>query len=300
MMTQSHQASADHPRGLDDLLAFLSAHGGRFTNFELDTLRERIDELVNYAAAVGVMGKSGAGKSALCNALFGQEATEVSAVDPCTRHPKEIDLACRYNKGISLIDVPGVGESIARDKEYASLYASLLPELDLILWVIKADDRALHTDEQVYQHIIKPYTDQHGIPVLFVINQLDKIEPSREWDWERQRPSGQQLYHLQLKTLRIVQRFAISPLQVCAVSASTGYGLATLIEAVIKALPAEKRWGIARETQSACLSPLALEEAEAGLWASICSVIRDLLQERAAWLLDKVRTLLNRLRSWID
>lgn len=57
--------------------------------------------------------------------------------------PAEITLSLKQGKGISLIDMPGVGESEQRDAEYAALYRRLLPELDLVLWVIKGDDRAL-------------------------------------------------------------------------------------------------------------------------------------------------------------
>ncbi|MBW6101324.1 hypothetical protein HTY54_20665 [Escherichia coli] len=37
---------------------------------------------------------------------------------------------------------PGVGESRDRDAEYEALYRDILLELDSVLWLIKADDRA--------------------------------------------------------------------------------------------------------------------------------------------------------------
>ncbi len=88
------------------------------------------------------MGKSGAGKSSLCNALFASEVSPVSDVAACTREPLRFRLQVgdRY---ITLMDLPGVGESGARDTEYAALYREQLPRLDLVLWLIKADDRAL-------------------------------------------------------------------------------------------------------------------------------------------------------------
>ncbi len=63
-------------------------------------------------------------------------------------------------KGLKLVDVPGVGESRDRDEEYSKLYASLLPELDLVLWLIKSDDRALASDENFYKNIVKPHIDE--------------------------------------------------------------------------------------------------------------------------------------------
>ncbi|NKC16236.1 MAG: hypothetical protein GKR94_29735 [Gammaproteobacteria bacterium] len=40
-----------------------------------------------------------------------------------------------------LVDVPGLGEDPDRHDEYIKLYDTLVKELDLLLWVIKADDR---------------------------------------------------------------------------------------------------------------------------------------------------------------
>ena len=47
-----------------------------------------------------------------------------------------------------------------------------------VLWVIKADDRALTVDEQFWHGVMQPYRQK----VLFVINRADKIEPCHEWD----------------------------------------------------------------------------------------------------------------------
>ncbi|GAB2904038.1 hypothetical protein GCM10027202_36390 [Microvirgula curvata] len=85
---------------------------------------------MQYQAVVGVLGKTGAGKSSLCNALFGQETASVSDVEACTRHPQEITLSNQNGKGLSLLDVPDVGESTACDANYTELYASLMKELE--------------------------------------------------------------------------------------------------------------------------------------------------------------------------
>ncbi|EMZ59790.1 yeeP domain protein, partial [Escherichia coli 174900] len=51
-----------------------------------------------------------------------------------------------------ITDLPGVGESRDRDAEYEALYRDILLELDLVLWLIKADDRALSVDEYFWRH----------------------------------------------------------------------------------------------------------------------------------------------------
>lgn len=59
-------------------------------------------------------------------------------------------------RSVRLIDIPGVGESAERDSEYEQLYRDLLPQLDLVLWVIKGDDRAFSADEHFYKNVLLP------------------------------------------------------------------------------------------------------------------------------------------------
>ena len=239
------------------------------TDTQRKQLRERIEGVINYQAVVGVMGKTGAGKSSLCNALFGQEVSEVDDIAACTRYPQEITLSYKQGKGLALIDMPGVGESEARDQDYADLYRSMLPELDLVLWLIKADDRALSIDERFYRQIVLPYLKQHDVPLLIVVSQSEKIEPCREWDEVSKQPGAVQQQHLQGKRALLSRLFNLPLSRICAVSAEYGYGLIELVEKIVITLPAEKKWGITRETKPAYLSATTWEIAESGIWDSI-------------------------------
>lgn len=133
---------------------------------------ERLQSLTDYEPVIGIAGKSGAGKSSLCNALFSGEVSPVSDVLACTRDALRFRLKADKHS-LMIIDLPGAGESEVRDRQYAELYQSLLPEMDLVLWVIKADDRALSVDEKFYREVIGPYRDK----VLFVVSQVDRFEP---------------------------------------------------------------------------------------------------------------------------
>ena len=133
---------------------------------------QQIRQLTNYEPVIGIMGKTGAGKSSLCNALFAGEVSPVSDVAACTREPLRFRLQVGEHY-MTLVDLPGVGESGARDTEYAALYREHLPRLDLVLWLIKADDRALAVDEHFYRQVIG---EAYRHKVLFVISQTDKAE----------------------------------------------------------------------------------------------------------------------------
>lgn len=192
---------------------------------------ERLRNLTQYEPVIGIMGKTGAGKSSLCNALFQGEVTPVSDVNACTRDTLRFQLSSG-DHSLILVDLPGVGESEQRDSEYESLYRRILPELDLILWVIKADDRAFSIDERFYRRVMTDYQQR----VLFVVNQADKIEPSHEWYVTGNGPSPHQLVNIEARLESIRQLF--SPHHpVSVVSARTEWNLPSMVEIMMRCLP---------------------------------------------------------------
>lgn len=191
-----------------------------------------ISEIVNLEPVIGIMGKSGAGKSSLCNALFQGDKSPVNDVSSCTRDALRFQLNVN-NRLLTLIDLPGVGENQQRDREYTSLYLRLLPDVDLILWVIKADDRALAVDEHFYRHVLG---DAFQSKVLFVINQADKIEPCHEWNSPSNQPSPLQIANLDLKVQDITRLLQpINP--VCAISVKANWNLTEMVEVMVECLP---------------------------------------------------------------
>jgi len=151
MFNGSNGIKADSPPLIPDIRNILDV----FPQSLRESLVNKISEAIDYEPVIGVMGKTGAGKSSVCNALFQGEVCEVSDVEACTREAQELRI--RFGKrSLKIIDIPGVGENALRDKEYEDLYRTLLPSLDLILWVIKGDDRAFSADEHFYNNVLLP------------------------------------------------------------------------------------------------------------------------------------------------
>ncbi len=206
-----------------------------------------LNKLINYSPTMGLMGKTGAGKSSLINALFQSSLSPVNDVSGCTRQAQCFSMTMN-NHTLTFIDLPGVGESLDRDREYHQLYRNLLPELDLIIWVLKADDRAWSSDEQCYRFLTEQ-CDYHPNRFLFVLNQADKIEPCRQWDEHNHQPSLEQVANLELKQQAVIAAFKPHH-PVMTVSAVENYQLTELAEQLIQALPAQASSGVARQLNS--------------------------------------------------
>lgn len=195
-----------------------------------ERILQQIKQITYYEPVIGIMGKTGSGKSSLCNALFAGEVSPVSDVAACTREPLRfrLQLGKRY---MTIVDLPGVGESSVRDNEYAALYCQQLPRLDLVLWLIKADDRALAVDEHFYHQVIGGAYRQK---VLFVISQADKVEPGSGGE----KLSTEQKQNISRKICLLHELFQpVNP--VCAVSVRLQWGLRVMAERMIRCLPRE-------------------------------------------------------------
>lgn len=255
----------------EDFFSTLESLGVNINQDHKNKIECRINDVVSYEPKIGIFGKTGAGKSSLCNALFGQDICEISDVKACTRDPQEV-LVSIGKKGIKLIDVPGVGESGDRDKEYAQLYGNLLPKLDAILWVLKGDDRAFSSDEVFYKNIVRPYI-RDGVPFFMVINQVDKIEPFREWNEESREPGARQSKNIKEKRHSVAGFFELPLNKVIPVSANEKYNLIELMDSIIFSLPREKRISTLKAAPKENISQEAKNNAETGFLEEIVGFI---------------------------
>lgn len=245
----------------------------------LRMVRKNMIHARDYRPRVGIFGDTEVGKSSLCNALFGKETVCVSDVKACTRKAQEVEISTDSG-GITLVDVPGVGEDTERHNEYVDLYKKLIPDLDIILWVFKADTRAYKSAIEVYNEVLKPNLDR--CPVVFVLNQAEKIEPSNEWYENDHKLGAKQKYNLLERIIEVSSKFDVSASKIVAVSAKGKYHLKELVDIIVSTLPNEKKYGFTRETKEENVSEETREKAEEGIWEYIKEKAGDAL----AYIID--------------
>lgn len=270
-------------------------------------ISERIQQIRSYTPKVGVFGNSGVGKSSLCNALFGKEVAKISDVKACTRKPQEILIGGENGEGgIVLVDVPGIGEDPKHQAEYTALYRSLVPELDLVLWTIKADDRNYASALDTYGTI---FDSENSPPVIFVITQTDKTNDTEDWDYEKYEPGTSQKKNMAVKENDVSRRFKIPTSSIISIAVSKkgkSYNLSTLVELVVDALPNEKKYSFTREAKEENVSQEARKSAERGIWDSVKEMAGgawDAVKDKAAEVLiasaPKIISTIGRwIKSW--
>lgn len=156
------------------------------------TVAKRVRSRRGYAGStvvVALAGGTGSGKSSMINALAGEDVANSGALRPTTSEPQAWIPANPEPGLVRLLDDIGIEKRVGQDRfdwlavidlpdtdsvqvEHRQTVARLLPEVDLVVWVLdpeKYQDRVLHRDH------IRPLAP-HGDQFLFVLNQVDRLE----------------------------------------------------------------------------------------------------------------------------
>ncbi|MDF3829806.1 MULTISPECIES: GTPase family protein [unclassified Pseudocitrobacter] len=199
----------------------------------LQQLLEHLHQTIHYRPVIGIMGKSGTGKSSLCNALFRSSVCATHPLTGCTREAERLTLELG-DRQMTIVDLPGIGETPEYDHEYSTLYQRLLPELDLIIWVLRADERAYAADIAMHRFLLAEGAAPSRF--LFVLSQADRVSPANEWNSKDIIPSLQQQASLAAISARVAGLFP-SSFPVLPVAAPSGWNLPTFVSLMIHALP---------------------------------------------------------------
>lgn len=216
-------------------------------------------ELLDRAPVVAIIGKAGVGKTTTINNLFDvddfvaevlsfEQKGHIGDVRRGTTKAirKRFDL--KIGIGLDIIDLPGLGDDIRKDKEFEEIYRQILPQCDIILYVLKADNRTLGEDERILQNIVLPSCDKKKI--IIAVNQVDILGENEglHWDTRINLPDERQEELIRMKQKDIAATFSedldVDAEKIVCYSAIKRYHLLELLHSIVKTTPLGFIFGI--------------------------------------------------------
>lgn len=210
---------------------FEKLHNAEIVKTERRRWSRNNDTSTSHDIQTVFIGKSGYGKSTTVNSFFGQAIMGTSDVQACTREIQSFEFKIKDGHYFSFADLPGIGESKARDEEYLALYAKIIQKADVIIYVLRADSRDFAVDELAYKHLFS--TPELCSKVILALNCCDKIEPiNRRFPFV---PTSEQVQNMDKKTESVRNIFNPKN-KVIPYSASAEWNLAGLAEEIIQVI----------------------------------------------------------------
>jgi len=189
---------------------------------------------------LAVFGQAGSGKTSLCNTLFGLDWKTDPAID-CTKN------ICQHEGNFvsflngdqfpkwKLHDTPGVGASEDIQQNRLQQLLDTFHQVDVIIWVIQADTRALRVDQEAILELTSNGQRMPKSHLTLVINQIDRVYPEN-WDETNNSPSLEQQRIIPEKIRLAHKRFSpylpIPIEHVIPCSTVKGYGLEQIVNTI--------------------------------------------------------------------
>lgn len=213
------------------------------------------EEITGRPFKVAIIGQSGVGKSSTLNAVFGLNLP-VSDIAEGTTEIIEKIFPMRDGFNLSIYDMPGLLQSRKKDKEYEEMYKEILPQCDVIVYIIRANTRNIGDDCRILKEVVLPICNQSSIKdnLIIAVNKVDTIgqtinpdDPELVWDPISNVPSDKLFECIKKKRLDIFTKLideklvlinsesSLKPGQVVFYSATYEYNLGQFLKAITNA-----------------------------------------------------------------
>lgn len=200
-----------------------------------DKIRVELDHLKSFTldarpARFAIVGRRGAGKSSLINAIFSEKRAEIGDVKARTGagkwHRYQSDAGA-----LEILDTRGLGEAddpeeaFSKDTAFEEVQASIKEKCpDAILFLSKAKEVSSRIDEDLLQllELKKTIQEVHefDVPIIGVVTQVDELSPKSADKPPFDHPVKQENIQEAIQVLEEKLREAVSnPVQVIPVSA---------------------------------------------------------------------------------
>jgi len=146
----------------------------------LELAKDRLEKIPEKSfIKIAVFGRSNVGKSTLVNRLVGFERMIVSEIPGTTRDCVDILITIPEGKNFLLIDTPGIRRRARIDERVEKFSVDkaldILKKVDVVLFMITAEEGLTHQDKTLLRQIAKNYR-----PCLLLVNKWDLFDGRRE------------------------------------------------------------------------------------------------------------------------
>ena len=184
---KTREVIAENIRRVEEMLRFLPLHESTVAELRAKIGLLRTILLEQRAPALALVGRRGAGKSSLVNALFGAKVAEVGHVKAQTGRGKWFEHKTERGS-ITVLDTRGIQEgSTPAEKDVSKdAIASIVVELkkkvpDVILFLVKATeaDSAIDADLNALERVYAEIEREHRFrpPLVAIATHCDVLEP---------------------------------------------------------------------------------------------------------------------------
>lgn len=210
-------------------------------------------EITERPFRVAVIGQSGVGKSTTLNSIFGLK-NYTSNVAEGTTDIEEKKFEMRDGFSLSIYDMPGIGYDIDKDAEYEKMYAKILPDCDVIVYIINAHSKDIGEDCRILREVVLPVCNTNQIKdnLILAFNKIDTIgemqdpnDPELRWNTRDNLPTEKLKKAIKVKLSDLTDKLidenliggkdSIEPHQVVFYSAIYNYNLSDFLRAITKA-----------------------------------------------------------------
>jgi uncharacterized protein len=186
-VAKTRELIAENIRRVEEMLRFLPLPDGTVNDLRAKIGLLRTILLEQRAPALALVGRRGAGKSSLVNALFGSKVAEVGHVKAQTGRGKWFEH--KTDRGsITVLDTRGIqeGSTPAEKDSSKDAIASIVLELkkkvpDVILFLVKATeaDSAIDADLNALERVYAEIEREHRFrpPLVAIATHCDVLEP---------------------------------------------------------------------------------------------------------------------------